>query len=202
MGGRKILDKKAGIELTEQQRRFCKYYVRCLNGSEAYKLAYDLSEDSESARVSASRLLTNDNIIDYIDYLRSDIEEALDLSKLKVVAEHQKMAFSSIARLHNTWITRKEFELLTEEEKACIQEISTKTQKLYNSFTDKKTGISVKEEEGEEVWVKVKLYDKQKSLESISKMLGYDAPTKISLTGDELKPKEEFLAKIRKATKE
>lgn len=174
MGGRKIIDKKAGIELTEQQRRFCKYYVRCLNGSEAYKLAYELDSDNENARIMASNLLTKVNIIDYIDYLRSDIEEALDLSKLKVVAEHQKMAFSSIAKLHNTWITRKEFELLTEEEKACIQEISTKTQTLYAD----------KEAIGEEVWVKIKLYDKQKSLESISKMLGYDAPTKISVQAD------------------
>ena len=192
MGGRKILDKKAGIELTEQQRRFCKYYVRCLNGSEAYKLAYELDSENENARIMASNLLTKVNIIDYIDYLRSDIEEALDLSKLKVVAEHQKMAFSSIAKLHNTWITRKEFELLTEEEKACIQEISTKTQTLY----------SEKEPIGEEVWVKIKLYDKQKSLESISKMLGYDAPTKISLTNEELKPKEEFLSKLSKVKKD
>lgn len=33
----------------------------------------------------------------------------------------------------------------------------------------------------EEEWVKIKLYDKQKSLDSISKMLGYDAPQKIEV---------------------
>lgn len=35
----------------------------------------------------------------------------------------------------------------------------------------------------EEEYVKIKLYDKQKSLDSISRMLGYDAPIKQELTG-------------------
>lgn len=174
MGGRIITDKNTGLELTEQQRRFCKYYVRCLNGSEAYKLAYDLDNDNDNARITASNLLTKINILDYISYLRTNIEEALDLSKLKVVQEHQKMAFSSIANLHNTWITRKEFDLLTEDEKSCIQEISTKVVKRYEG----------KEDVGTEEYVKIKLYDKQKSLESISKMLGYDAPTKLHVSGN------------------
>ena len=88
-----------------------------------------------------------------------------------------KMAFSSISRLHNTWIERKEFESLTDEQKECIQEIDTKTQH--------KTVWSWSEEEGKKIpedftveYVKIKLYDKQKSLDAINKMLGYDAPTK------------------------
>lgn len=167
-----ITDKKTGIDLTEQQRRFCKHYAKCLNGTEAYMKAYDVSTDDVAA-ASASRMLSNVKIIEYLEYLKTNIEEALDLSKLKVVQEHQRMAFSSIANLHNTWITRKEFDLLSEDEKACIQEISTKTQKLYANGS----------EIGEEVYVKIKLYDKQKSLESISKMLGYDSPTKVQFMG-------------------
>ena len=192
MGARRIIDKKAGITLTEQQRLFCKNYVITLNGAESYRKAYGLDKEQDSARSSSSELLTKPNIIDYIDYLRSDIEEALDLSKIKVVAEHQKLAFSNIARLHNTWITRKEFEELTDEEKACIQEISTKVQTLY----------SEKEPIGEEVWVKVKLYDKQKSLESISKLLGYDSPSRLEIDMPDTATKEEFLEKIRKAKSE
>lgn len=192
MGGRRIVDKKAGITLTEQQRKFCKYYVVTLNASESYRRAYGLDKEQESARSSSSDLLTKPNIIDYINYLRSDIEEALDLSKIKVVAEHQKMAFSNIARLHNTWITRKEFEELTDDEKACIQEISTKVEALYKD----------KEPVGEEIWVRVKLYDKQKSLESISKLLGYDSPSRLEIDVSDTPAREEFLEKIRKAKSE
>ena len=65
--------KKAGITLTEQQRLFCKNYVITLNGSESYRKAYGLDKEQDSARSSASELLTKPNIIDYIDYLRSDI---------------------------------------------------------------------------------------------------------------------------------
>jgi len=48
-----------------------------------------------------------------------------------VMEEHKKLAFSSIANLHNTWITRKEFEELTEDQKACISEITTQVKQYY-----------------------------------------------------------------------
>jgi len=85
MGGRKIIDKKAGIELTEQQRRFCKYYVRCLNATEAYRLAYDLPEEKESARSSACDLLTKPNILRRID-------ELIEIGGLNDVAVDKQLA--------------------------------------------------------------------------------------------------------------
>ena len=86
--------------------------------------------------------------------------------------EHIKLAFSSIAHLHNTWIDRKDFENLTEDEKACIAEISTQVRK-------QKVGEELIDIE----FVKIKLYDKQKALDSISKMAGFDAPTKLEIPG-------------------
>jgi phage terminase small subunit len=93
--------------------------------------------------------------------------------------EHQKMAFSSIASLHNTWIQRKDFELLTEDQKSCIAEIDTKirTEYEYNADTESKEPIRVE-------YVRIKLYDKQKALDSISKMLGFDASSKIDVIID------------------
>ena len=49
----------------------------------------------------------------------------------------------------------------------------------------------------EEDWVKIKLYDKQKSLDSISKMLGYDAPTKIEIESNEKKDFASFMESIK-----
>jgi phage terminase small subunit len=109
--------------------------------------------------------------------MQDNLAETAGISRLKVLLEHQKMAFSSIAHLHNTWIERKEFEGLTDVQKECIQEIDTKTQHKtvweYNEETDKKEPVDFTVE-----YVKIKLYDKQKSLDSISKMLGFDAPIK------------------------
>ena len=67
----------------------------------------------------------------------------------------------------------KEFDALTGEEKACIQEVSTRRAKRVND-----DGEAIIEE-----WVKIRLYDKQKSLDGISAMLGFDAPVRTEITG-------------------
>jgi phage terminase small subunit len=158
--------------LTEANKAFCREYIFDWNGSRAYKIAYPDTTD-ESARVNASRLLTNDNIKGYIELIQKDLEKIAEVSRLKVIREHMKLAFSSIAHLHNTWIERKEFDQLTEEQKSCIAEISTQL----------KVQRGLDGELVENEYIKIKLYDKQKALDSISKMLGYDAPDKLELTG-------------------
>jgi phage terminase small subunit len=109
----------------------------------------------------------------YIEELQADLEKTAGISRLKVLKEHEKLAFSSIAHLHNTWIERKAFEDLTPEQKACIAEITVQTRTLPGSDDEDPVQVD---------FVKLKLYDKQKALDSISKMLGYDAPTKIDHT--------------------
>jgi phage terminase small subunit len=160
-------------ELTEKQKIFCREYVYDWNGTRAAKVA-GYSEDS--AAVIASENLRKPNIQAYITEIQKDLEKLAGISRLQVIGEHQKLAFSSIAKLHNTWITRKEFEELTEDQKASIAEIQTQT-RIEVGGIDGKTSIQVD-------YVKIKLFDKQKSLDSISKMLGYDAPKKIELSGN------------------
>jgi len=169
------------LELTEKQKEFCREYVFDWNASRAYKVAYPNIKDDNTARACSSRLLTNDNVKAYIEDIQKDLEKMAGISRLRVMNEHIKMAFSSIAHLHNTWLERKEFESLTEEQKACIAEIDTKTQK--------KTEWEWDEEEGKKVpsiydveYIRIKLYDKQKALDAISKMLGYDAPSKLDVS--------------------
>lgn len=64
------------MELNNQQRTFCEEYVKNgLNGTQAYLKAYgndNLTE--ESARASASRLLTNVNVLSYIKELQEEIK--------------------------------------------------------------------------------------------------------------------------------
>ena len=165
------LSRKNTGSLTEKQKRFCMLYAKSLNGQDSYMKVYHV-KSNEVAAVNASRLLSNANVKLYIERLNKNIEETLGISKLKVVNEHAKIAFSSIAYMHDSWVERKKLDNLTEEEKACIQEISTKIIEINS--TDKEPTKEV-------VYVKVKLYDKQKSLEDISKLLGYDEPSKMDL---------------------
>lgn len=165
-------------DLTDANKAFCREYIFDWNGCRAYKAAYGEMSD-EVARAAASRLLTKVNVKEYIEEIQKDLEKLAGISRMKVISEHMKIAFSSIAHMHNTWIKRKEFDKLTPEQKECIEEISTKTQhKTEWEYEDgEKIPIDYTVE-----YVKIKLYDKQKSLDAINKMLGYDAAQKLDLT--------------------
>jgi len=162
-------------ELTESQKVFCNEWIFDFNGSRAYKVAFPGVADS-TARTEASKLLTNPNIRAFTKVLQDNLAETSGISRLRVIREHERLAFSSIAHLHNTWIERKEFENLTDDQKACISEISTQTRtEIENKGTDEEQAVSVD-------YVKIKLYDKQKSLDAINRMLGFDSAQKIDHT--------------------
>ena len=166
-------DETIDIELTDKQEKFCYEYCLDLNGTQA---AIRAGYSENTARSIASQLLTKLNIQDKIKLLQEDLEKTAGISRLRVLSEHMKLAFNSIAHLHNTWIERKEFEELTEDQKTCIAEIDTKikTEYEYSSESEKKEPIRVE-------YVKIKLYDKQNALDSISKMLGYDSAIKMDI---------------------
>lgn len=161
--------------LTEKQKIFCREYIFDWNATRAAKAA---GYSEATAYAIGHENLSKPEIQDYIKEIQKDLEKASGLSRLKVLTEHKKIAFSSIASLHNTWITRVDFEQLTEEQKACIEEITTQTriEKHFIGTDEEPTEIQVD-------YVKIKLYNKQKSLDSISKMLGYNEPEKVEHSG-------------------
>ena len=100
--------------LNEKQKLFCKYFVAkefFANGFRAYCEAYNIdAEDfkkAQSARVRASELLTNSNILEYINKLLDDaglndsfvdkqllitITQNADFSsKIKAISEYNKL---------------------------------------------------------------------------------------------------------------
>lgn len=157
------------LNLTEKQKAFCREYILDWNGTQA---AIRAGYSEKTANEQASQNLAKLNVKTYIKELQKNIQEVAGISQLMILQEHMKLAFSSIAHLHNTWIERKEFENLSDDQKACISEITTQI-KRYNPPEGDSYDVE---------FVKLKLYDKQKALDSISKMLGYDAPQKIDHT--------------------
>ena len=80
--------------LTESQKVFCNEYILDYNGTRSYQVAYpDASYDS--AKVNASRLLTNDNVLQYIGDLQADLSKATGITKARILKELEKMAFNS-----------------------------------------------------------------------------------------------------------
>ncbi|MDR0575632.1 MAG: terminase small subunit [Tannerella sp.] len=158
--GAKTVEK--GLKLTAKEEIFCYQYVLHLNATKACILA---GYSESSARVAGSRMLTKANIQRKINSLRSNLSDTAEISALRILKEHEKIAFSDAGQLRDGWMSMKDFNSLTPEQKSVIQEISTRETKF-----------------GEEV--KIKVFDKQRSLEAISTMLGFSEPEKkdISIT--------------------
>lgn len=160
-------------KLTIKQEKFCNKYLECGNASEAYRFAYECSRMSDNTVWNnAYQLLQNSEVATRIDYLKNHLAEAAGISALQIIREHQKIAFSDATRVRNGWMSLKDFNALTEEEKACIKTIETKQTKRITPM-----GEEVVDEQ-----VKITCYDKQKALDSIVSMLGYNAPEKIANT--------------------
>lgn len=163
----------AKASLTIKQEKFCNKYLECGNASEAYRYAYDCSKMSDnSVWCNASQLLADTKVAQRLEYLKSHLAEASGITALQIIREHQKIAFSDATRIRNGWMSLKEFESLTDDEKACIRSVETKQTKRTTPIGDE-----VIDEQ-----VKITCYDKQKALDSIVSMLGYNAPEKIANT--------------------
>lgn len=166
------LDKlpKTPEDLNERQKAFCRAYVYDWNGKRA---AIKAGYAPGGANSYACVLLANPSIQSYIDSIKNNLEELTGISRLKVATEYAKLAFTSIAKFHNSWIDKKEFDKLTSDQKAAIESIETRTH-TYVDYTNDEDGQTVEVQQ-----IKIKLFDKVRALEAISRMLGYDAPIKV-----------------------
>jgi phage terminase small subunit len=164
------------IELTAKQELFCYYYVLYLN---ATKAAIEAGYSKKTAYSIGNSNLKKVEVRRRIERMRANLAETAQISALRIAKEHEKIAFANAGQLRDGWITMKEFESLTEDQKACIQEVSTKQTKRVDDL-----GNCIIDE-----FVKIKLYDKQKSLDSLNDMFGYNAPVKSEV-------KQENVAKL------
>lgn len=165
-------DKKYSLDelknkLTNKERIFCHQYIIDWNGTRSAKIA---GYSAKTATETAYENLTKPHIKQYIAFIKDDIEKEAGISKLKQVNEFNKIAYSTISHIHDTWIKLKEFENLTDDQKSAIESIETKTEhKTVNEEV-----IAMK-------YVKIKLYSKTTALSELNKMLGYNETTKLSV---------------------
>lgn len=158
-------------KLTEKERIFSHEYIIDWNKSRAARKAgYSENTCGEIGYEN----LKKPHIKQYIEFIKDDVAKEAGITKLRQLNELAKIAYSSIAHLHNTWVELKDFENLTDEQKDAIESTETKTEvkQSYNFDTDKKEMVDVK-------FVKIKLYPKITAIQEINKMLGYNAPEKI-----------------------
>jgi len=168
--------KQESDKLTRKQEIFC--YEYCIDYN-ATRAAIKAGYSKGSARAIGCQNLTKVYISDRIKEMQNNLAQTAGISALRIIKEHSSIAFMDAGQLRDGWMTLKEFESLTPEQKACIQEVSTKQTKKLSLSTDGGEDSVIIDE-----FVKIKLYDKQKSLDSITKILGLDAPIKATLVDE------------------
>jgi phage terminase small subunit len=149
------------IRFTFKEERFCCEYALHPNATEA---AVSAGYSKKTAAQMASYLLSKDRIRERIQYLKNNPAEISKLSVLRVLKEHEKIAFADAGQIRDGWMSLKKFENLTPEQRAVIQEVTARETKYGTE-------------------IKIKLYDKQRSLDSINAMLGFNASKKTEITG-------------------
>jgi len=153
--------KKQRTKLSIMEEKFCLEYCKTGKKREsAIKAGYS----PHSAQTSASILLSKPIIEKRIDKIKSNIMESAGITALAVAMELKNIAFSNVSNYFDTWMKVKDFELLTEEQKAGLADIKV-TQKTFNGI--------------KEDIVQFKLHDKLKALEMLSKMFGLNEPEKL-----------------------
>ncbi|MEH0154798.1 terminase small subunit [Limibacter armeniacum] len=159
-------------KLSDKQRRFCEEYIIDWNATRA-AIAAGYSE--RTAYSMGNENLKKPEIQEVLNELRTDIAKQAGLSALKVALELKKIAFASPANLRKDWRELKDWEDLTEDEKAAISAI-----RVNNKFD--KDGLHLIEE------VNYEMYNKLKALEMLNKQLGFNEPDKqeISINDGEI----------------
>lgn len=163
-----------------KQEEFCRKYVEYSgNGTQAYKDVYECDDDT--ARVNASRLLTNANVIKYVEELQEEARKRHQITVDKIVNEYAKLAFFNPANIFNSNGTVKDIQELDNEITSSIKTIKIKEDYRY--------------EDGEQIFdgytKEITFVDKKGALDSLGKFLGmFVDKNKLEVSTEEGKPFE------------
>lgn len=165
-----------GAGLTEKQRRFCDEYLVDLNATRAYMAAYPATRKESTAAKSASRMLRNGKVAEYIQQRIEDRQKRTEITQDRVLRELAAIAFADVTDIvyyEGGHVKIKDTE-----------DVPKDTRKAISGIKEGQYGTEVK------------TYDRIRALELLGKHLGLFDPRK-----DELDRKEQE-ARIKKLERE
>jgi len=167
-----------GENLTKKQKIFCHEYVIDWNATRAAKEA---GYSEKTAYSIGHENLSKPEIQAYIEHIQEDLAKLAGVSALRNIIELKNIAYSTVADFKDGWMSLKDFDSLDETQKSALCEIQ---------YTTKTTP------QGDESYVKFKLHDKQRAIEIMNKMLGFNAPDKVDIKDDRKLTEQERLSEI------
>lgn len=149
-------------ELTENQKRFCLYYIKYFNATKAYQKAYEC--DYFTANANGSRLLVNASVKNEIERLKAEQQQSLFLEGKDVLQKYIDIAFADIT----------DFVEFGQKEIKALNELTGEEENININYVDFKNssevdGAIITEVKKGKDGVSIKLADKMKALDFLSK---------------------------------
>lgn len=153
------------MELTEQQKKFCREYMKDFNGTQA---AIRAGYSKKSAQEHGRRLLTNMGVQKLLKELQAKNAEKDETLADEIVAELKKIMRCDIKNFLDSGNSVKDISQLPSELSTCVESIK----KTETEFGDEERG-------GTKTSIQFKLHSKMDAIEKLAKYVGlYEADNK------------------------
>lgn len=174
-GAPKIIDElEANSKLTDKQKLFCLFYLQRFNATWAYMKAYKC--DYDTAMRSGSRLLRNVEVKNQLAELKQQQRSELLVTIDNITHEYAKQAFASLGdvldyKVHEELVTDTDGNVFLDTDDNPVKK---HVADIYLKPSDQIDWSLVQDIHHGKDGLVVKLYDKQKALDSLSKLIGAD----------------------------
>jgi phage terminase small subunit len=149
-------------KLTDKQKQFCIEYLIDFNGTQA---AVRAGYSPRTAPEQSSRLLNNVKVQNFIKSKQEKLETKADITREQVLAEYAKLAFFDIRKIFTVDGGLMPIRDIDDDSAAAIAGIESQDIKVEDMVIGKLN--------------KVKVADKRAALDSICRVLGFNAPDKV-----------------------
>jgi phage terminase small subunit len=153
-------------ELNKNQKAFCQEYMKNgMNGTKAYMKVYK-TKDEDKAGASASRLLGNVKIQEYIKSLQEKLEDKAIVTAEEIIKELKAIAFvdrTNISKIQNNLLLEKDNGIKYYEPQVIFNDTDNLTEeqrKVISGYKKTQSGFAIE------------TYDKVKALEMLGKYIG------------------------------
>lgn len=152
-------------ELNDRQERFCQEYMLDFNGTQAaIRAGYSVDSAQEIASQNLSKLIIQTRLSE----LKKEAAEQFGVTKQQLINELKRIAFFDIRKIYEDDNSLKNVKDFDDDSAGAVAGIDV--DEIFEGTGRERTMIGYTK--------KVKLHSKIAAIERVSKMLGYDAPTK------------------------
>lgn len=186
------LDDNSG--LSEQRKLFCLYYTQNHNATKSYMMAYDA--DYKSANANASRLMVNDSVRAEIKRIKQARINDWLIDDTDIINEWMKQAFTDITDYVEFKKVFVDY-VRDDDDMPKLDEFGEMIPYYRNELHFKSSkevdGTVIQEVKKGKDGVSVKLYDKQRALIELQKLIGGENALKLQLMQSQIDKLQESM---------